>query len=416
MTFEIDIPEVPSDKDLAPFFSGWKWFDDPPSPVIIKVQRGTHVAPWVTTLFAAYALWLKEVRQKSVYLDYESDTYMGRFLERIKLPQLLGMEIDQPVGDDERIFPLTRISESKQIASTANALMELLRIDDEEIEDAVKYSLVELLRNVIQHSRSRIGGIVSAVYFPRTGLVDISVADIGCGLRASLREAYPEINSDQKAVRFALLPHVSGTFRGGAYHSMKDNAGLGLFFIKEIASRSCGGFFLGSGNVLVDIWGNKDGSLGKKYIQAKSTGWRGTFALLQLRKDTIGEFDSLLAKCRDIAAEARKDRSEFGVDFVDEKLEIDGLLTVEVADFEEDVEEAARIRERLIIPTLAREELIVLDFTGVRAATQSFIHALMYRVFRDGKHLDTCLSVSCADNATEEAIRAVAAYASVEQG
>lgn len=67
-----------------------------------------------------------------------------------------------------------------------------------------------------------------------------------------------------------------------------------------------------------------------------------------------------------------------------------------------------------IIPTLERGELIVLDFSRVHAATQSFIHALMYRIFRDVKNLETCLGVSCAGHATEEAIRAVAAYASVD--
>ncbi len=280
----------------------------------------------------------------------------------------------------------------------------------------MKYSLVELLRNVVQHSRSRIGGVVSAVYFTNTGLVDIVVSDIGCGLKVSLRESYPEINTYHKAVRFALNPHVSGTFRSGAYHSMKDNAGLGLFFIREIASRSAGGFFLGSGDVMADIWGNQDGTLGKKYVQATRGGWRGTFALLQLRKESIGEFDSLLSTCRTIAAEVRKDRSEFIVDFVDEKMDLEGINTVCVKEFEENVEEAANIRESVILPALEDQELLVLDFTGVRAATQSFIHALMYRVFRDGKNLETCLTVSCADRATEEAIRAVAAYAAVEHG
>lgn len=414
MTFTIEIPSKLGDKDLPAFFTGWAWHDDPPSPVLLRVERGTHVAPWAATLFGAYAVWLKEVRGKEVDLAYDKESYVGKFLERMGLPSLVGQQPQDVEANDSRVFPLTRIAESKQISPIATALMSILKIEDEELEGAVKYALVELLRNIVQHSRSRIGGLVSAVYFPRTGIVDVVVADIGCGLRASLREAYREINSDQKAVRFALLPHVSGTFQSGAYQNMRDNAGLGLFFIKEIASRAGGGFFLGSGDMLADIWGNKDGSLGKKYVQARRGGWRGTFALLQLRKDSIGEFGSLLAKCREIAAEVRKNRSQLAVDFVDEKLEVEGLTTVKVKEFEEDVEAAAAIRENVIIPTLENENLIVLDFSGTRAATQSFVHALMYRVFRDGENLESCLSVSCADSATEEAIKAVAAYAAVE--
>ena len=165
--------------------------------------------------------------------------------------------------------------------------------------------------------------------------------------------------------------------------------------------------------MLANLWGTVDGSPKKRYIQSKTGRWRGTFALLQLRKETIGEFDALLAQCRDIAAEVRKDRSELAVDFVDETPDMDGLVVILVKDFEEDVDAAAQVREHKVLPALGAEEIVVLDFTGIRAATQSFVHALMYRVFRVGRNLETCLTVSSADRATEEAIRAVAAYAAV---
>ncbi len=414
MACEIHIPDLLSDKNLAPFFRGWYWNDDPSGPVELIVKRGTHLAPWAVTLIAAYSIWLREVREKDIILTYEEDSYLGRHLERLGLPQILGYDVKVVSHETQRICPLTRIQTSKEIAPFVTSVMELLDIDDIEVADAVKYSLVELLRNVVQHSRSKIGGVAAAVYFPHSGLVDVVVADVGCGIKSALREAYPEINSDMKAVKFALMPHVSGTFTSGSYHNMKDNAGLGLFFTKEIASRSGGGFFLASGNMMASSWGNSDGSPGKNYFQAKGQGWRGTFALLQLRKDSIGEFNALLAHCRDIAAEARKDRSEFMVDFLDDPLEIEGLITINVKEFEEDVEAAAIVRDEQIIPYLKDGDLVVLDFSGIRAATQSFIHALMYKTFREGEQLLSGLTIACADNATEEAIRAVAAYAAVE--
>lgn len=160
------------------------------------------------------------------------------------------------------------------------------------------------------------------------------------------------------------------------------------------------------------MWGEKDGTERKKYIESKTSGWRGTFALLQLRKNSIAEFGALLERCRHIAAQARRSRSELSLDFIDEPLYLEGLTTIPIKSIEEDVEAAAKIREERILPLLERGELVLLDFSGVRAATQSFVHALMYRLFRDGRNLESCLTVSCADNATEEAIKAVAAYAS----
>lgn len=418
MPFVINVPEELGDKNLPSFFRGWNWLDNPPDQKItLNVQRGTHIAPWAATLFATYAIWLKEVRGRDVELTYDPDTYVGKFLQRIGLPQLLGSGDHPHPVPNQRIFPLTRITDSKQIAKVASSLVEMLKIDDTEVEDAIKYSLIELLRNVVQHSRSRIGGIVSAVFFPSTGLVDVIVADVGCGIKTTLRDTYPEITNDQKAVKFAMQPHVSGTFKPGMYQSMKDNAGLGLFFIREIATHANGGFFLGSGRMLADVWGEEDGTEKRKYFETSKTGsgWRGTFAVLQLRRESIGEFGSLLGRCREIAAQVQKSRTSLSVEFLDEQLELEGLLTILIKDIEEDVEAAALVRDDIILPTLASANLVLLDFTGVRAATQSFIHALMYKLFRDGQYLELCLSICCADKATEQAIRAVSAYATTEQ-
>ena len=139
MAFEIDIPEELGDKNLVPFFKGWSWLDDPPSPVILRVH-GSHLAPWAATLFGAYGIWLREVRNKEVILEYDASTYVGHFLEQIGLPQLLGKELPDIAADERRVFPLTRIGESKQIATVSTAIAGLLMIDDEEVGGAVKYS------------------------------------------------------------------------------------------------------------------------------------------------------------------------------------------------------------------------------------------------------------------------------------
>jgi hypothetical protein len=45
--------------------------------------------------------------------------------------------------------------------------------------------------------------------------------------------------------------------------------------------------------------------------------------------------------------------------------------------FTDDKDEAKRIRESTIIPTLAAGDHIVLDFCNVKSSTQSFVHALV---------------------------------------
>ena len=79
--------------------------------------------------------------------------------------------------------------------------------------------------------------------------------------------------------------------------------------------------------------------------------------MLQLRKDSIADFDAVLRTCRELAAEARRYSAKLALDSLDELPVIEGLVTVRVKEFEENVEEAARIRDNLMLPTLAGELL-----------------------------------------------------------
>lgn len=51
-------------------------------------------------------------------------------------------------------------------------------------------------------------------------------------------------------------------------------------------------------------------------------------------------------------------------------------------DFAEDKDAAAEVRRNRIVPALNQGERVVLDFSGVSLATQSFIHALVSDVLR----------------------------------
>lgn len=67
--------------------------------------------------------------------------------------------------------------------------------------------------------------------------------------------------------------------------------------------------------------------------------------------------------------------------------------------FAENKDIAREIRLKEIIPALRNGEQITLDFTGVNAATQSFIHALISDALRTfgGEALDKIISKACAE-------------------
>ena len=416
MTFHIDVPENADDKSLIEFFRGWRWHPAPPSPVQVDFGGCNFIAPYAVTLFAAYILWLRKVKRVHVKVNANKNSVAGDFLAKTGLFEILGQEsIVVNSNNADRTVKLTRIETSAEIPKFSSAVMDILQIEDEELAGAVQYSLIELLRNVVQHSGSQGGGVAMAQYYPNTGLVELCIADMGLGIKSTINRAYPEIDNSLKAIKLATLPHVSGTFGPSGYTAMHDNAGLGLFFIKQIASLSGGSFFLGSKDALIDIWGDKYGEQKKLYKIAKNGGWPGTFAYLQLRRDSIAEFDGLLTVCRRMAAEARKYPAELALDFIEEIPEVQDLKIINVKSFEEDVETAAKIRDEQILPSISSGTMLVLDFLNVKFATQSFVHALMYKVIRDGQQIGSTLSIANCSKSTREAIMAVAAYAKASE-
>jgi len=54
-----------------------------------------------------------------------------------------------------------------------------------------------------------------------------------------------------------------------------------------------------------------------------------------------------------------------------------------VSAFAEDKDTARDIRNNIISPALANNEEVILDFTGISSATQSFIHALIRELIKE---------------------------------
>lgn len=202
----------------------------------------------------------KRCQKKAVRIHAKKNSVAGGYLVETGFFDLFDEKPSQDITErPNRTVKLTKIQSSSEIAPFTTKVMDILRIEDEELEGAVKYSLIELLRNVVQHSRSQVGGVAMAQYYPGSGLVNVCVADMGVGVKESLREAYPELETDLQALKLATLPHVSRTFGPETYTAMRDNAGLGLFFIRQIASLAAGSFFLGSKIALMDLWGSEEG-------------------------------------------------------------------------------------------------------------------------------------------------------------
>jgi len=77
-----------------------------------------------------------------------------------------------------------------------------------------------------------------------------------------------------------------------------------------------------------------------------------------------------------------------------------GISILKIAGaFAENKDKARDIRVRLVRPLLEKGENVTLDFTGVDAATQSFIHALLSELIREygSEVLDRISFKNCND-------------------
>lgn len=405
-------PSALGDKHLRDFFVRW---DQKTWPLFrnlrveLDISKSEFLAPWAVCLYAQYFLHLREVHASRISLIADTSSRAGRYAISAGLGELLDPgKYRMPFAIDKNMAPLKRIVKSEELPPFADEVIRLLCIGDEEVESAVRYSLIELMRNVVQHSKSPGGGLAMAQYFPKTGIVQVVVADTGLGIRETLSRKYPELDTDLKAIKMAINPYVSGTFAPGAYGAMSENAGLGLFFIKEIATRAHGGFYLCSRSALADYWGNADDTLSRDFRIASGS-WPGTFAMFQLRKGSIAMYDSLLDLIRELANMSELPLEKLALNFVKEIPS--GVKAVPVATFDEDVEIGRTVRDQKIIPALKAGKNVYLDFHGVSAPTQSFMHACLYKVFKDvpdvGQHL---FLARCTESAKASA-RVVASYA-----
>jgi len=214
-----------------------------------------------------------------------------------------GLKIDEHESAG-RFIQARRIFTSEQLNQFIMDMVPLLHATPEQAFP-IKYVMSELVRNVLEHSNSPIGAVVSAQYFAKTNRISIGVADRGDGVRSTIIKSH-SATDDWEALRLAMRPGITGTTNrvGGTEY----NAGAGLFFTKSIAKVSRDFFILYSGNSYFKLHKtnpNKPVQLFPDPVQDKSKFiknapfWNGTAVGIDISMDINQDFQDLLEMIRD---------------------------------------------------------------------------------------------------------------------
>lgn len=315
-----------------------------------------------------------------------------------------------------RSVRLRRVSKLAEVEPTAERMARLLISGDSDWEFrlAIRYVLVELLRNVLQHSEDPQGAVAAAQAMDSgqhrsRPMIQLAVADAGIGIPRSLQRSHPHITDYRQALERALLPHISGTFAEGLTGTF-ENAGLGLYMITEMARQTGGRLLMattGAALVLRDT-GSGDAPT-PSFLTPRGTGFPGTLVAFEIPADSVQDYRALIGRILDKARERTPKRvADRWITFEPAS---DDAERIAVRQVHENAPAAAELGRQRITPALPSRQPIELDFTGIDLATQSWLHALLFEQVRLAWALRVPIHVIQADLAVREGLRFLEAYA-----
>lgn len=355
---------------------------------LVQTQTFIHLDSFdVGEVWALAGLAALARRDTSTPLEVETgNNNVGRFARALGFEDVVDGRVSSAPAEPGRTVKLSRFAGWDGYEALARRVSNLIVPDHEFVEtkNAIKYVLVELFRNVIQHSRDPLGGIVAAqVMNPGQAgrRVQVVVADNGLGIPAALKGEHPDLHGPEDALDKALWPHFSGTFPLGETGSSQGNAGMGLFVISEMAKLTGGRLLLASRGAALLLTGSPD-DVDDNRIQSVGSGfgYPGTLVAFEVALDTVHDFDSMVEVIKDRAKERTPRRA------VNKWLRFDqaptGMRTLLVSVAVEHTPQALQYARETLRPRVLAGEPLVLDFRRIDFCTQSFLHALLYEPIR----------------------------------
>jgi len=290
-------------------------FTDPGNLRIYSHPKWINVHPAVLTLIVAMAM-----RAGKQHVQFENLTATsGSYLDRMGLFEFTDQASPYSINKKEesgRFIPITIIKNSTEQSKFITDMIPLLHLPTDKT-DAIKYTIGELLRNVLEHSESSGGAIVAAQYYKKSNTIRIGICDGGIGIKKSLQYYWAShAKTDIEAIKWALVPGISGTTRkeGGT----EDNAGAGLFFIKSIAQVARNYFMMYSGAGIFKLLLH-DKRIEKPRLHPHPDDdrhaerndapyFQGTLVAIDLSLENKSEFTQLLAAIREVYGRAVRER------------------------------------------------------------------------------------------------------------
>lgn len=393
---------------------------DDPAPLFAWFQRNhSRVLSFANVrkfevwgIVATSALARTELNDRLTLADYTVNA-AGRFAHAIGVSDLVEGVAPTAPGEAGRTAKLRRVTAFAEIEATASEVSELLvrREEDRDTRLTMKYVIVELLRNVIQHSNDSLGGVLAAQRMDNRApqSLQVAVADTGVGIFDAMIDNHSKLRDSREALEKALWPRISGTFMEGLSGS-RQNAGLGLFFISEMAKLTGGRLLLASRDAALSLTADPEAGDNHdiRFLKPDGLGYPGTLVAFELPVDSVGDYDALIETIQRRARERTPKRAQHHWIRYEGSPSDAAAFVVRYAS--ENTERAEKLAREQLEPRIFKREPIVLDFGGIDIVTQSYLHALLFGALRLAWARQSSIYVVNASSSVRSAIEHLEDY------
>ena len=137
------------------------------------------------------------------------------------------------------------------------------------------------------------------------------MADTGVGIFDAMIDKHSKLRDSREALEKALWPRISGTFVEGLSGS-RQNAGLGLFFISEMAKLTGGRLLLASRDAALLLTADPEAgdNHDMRFLKPDGLGYPGTLVAFELPVDSVGDYDDLIETIQRRARERTPKRAQ----------------------------------------------------------------------------------------------------------
>lgn len=236
-TSTFTVPDL-SQSDFASGQINWtylrtvaEWIRENRAITCLDLRNAKHMKPYVVALTAAVC---KKLGTDSLLqLGPDDDTVLGH-LTRLGFQEAIGVKSLSCKQRDTNI-PLEiltdRPSEAFSWAVAEKLIDEFPGGISAGLKQEIANGIDEMILNALTHSDSSIGCVVVGQAFPKRRIIEATILDLGITIRGHLKNKFPELTTDEAAIRRAMEEGITGTI--GLNRFGEPNGGAGLFHLRE---------------------------------------------------------------------------------------------------------------------------------------------------------------------------------------